>query len=159
MAGNYNHITLVGRLTKDPEIRYVASGTAVCSFSIAVNRKTKTSEEAMFVDIVAWNAGNRNLADICNNYLHKGMNVLIDGRLAIREYTTKDGDKRKATEVVCNDMQMLDSKNASGERGLPSGAPTGATQGSSRGAAPTQGRNNDGFHDDDEDSDLGEIPF
>ncbi len=114
MAGSYNHIVLVGRLTKNPEIRYVQSGNAVTSFSIAVNRRSKQGDEAMFVDCVAWNGQSRKLADICNDYLKKGMSVLVDGRLAIREYTNKDGEKRKATEVVINDMQMLDSKGASG---------------------------------------------
>jgi single-strand DNA-binding protein len=117
MAGSYNHIVLVGRLTKNPEIRYIQSGTAVTSFSIAVNRRSKQGDEAMFVDCVAWNGQSRKLADICNDYLKKGMTVLVDGRLAIREYTNKDGEKRKATEVVINDMQMLDSKNAGGANG------------------------------------------
>src|ERR1700722_8155200 len=117
MAGSYNHITLVGRLTRDPEIRYVQSGTAVTSFSIAVNRRTKQGEEAMFVDIVAWDSPGRKLAEICNTYLKKGMTVLVDGRLAIRSYETKEGEKRKVTEVVANDMQMLDSKGRSGGEG------------------------------------------
>jgi single-strand DNA-binding protein len=112
MAASYNHIVLVGRLTRDPEIRYVQSGNAVTSFSLAVNRRTKQGEEAMFVDCVAWNSPSRKLAETCNTYLKKGMNVLVDGRLAIREYTNKEGEKRKATEVVINDMQMLDSKGA-----------------------------------------------
>ena len=71
----------------------------------------------MFVDIVAWDSPGRKLAEICNTYLKKGMNVLIDGRLSIRSYETKEGEKRKATEIVCNDMQMLDSRNRSGEEG------------------------------------------
>ena len=114
MAGSYNHITLVGRLTRDPEIRYVQSGNAVTSFSLAINRKTKQGEEAMFIDIVAWDSPNRKLAEVCNTYLRKGMTVLVDGRLSIRSYETKEGEKRKVTEVVANDMQMLDSRNAGG---------------------------------------------
>jgi len=117
LAGSYNHITLVGRLTRDPEIRYVQSGNAVTSFSLAINRRTKQGEEAMFVDIVAWDSPGRKLAEICNTYLRKGMTVLVDGRLAIRSYETKEGEKRKVTEVVANDMQMLDSRNAGGGRG------------------------------------------
>jgi single-strand DNA-binding protein len=154
MAGSYNHITLIGRLTKDPEIRYVQSGTAVCSFSIAVNRKTKAGDEAMFVDCVAWNAGARNLADVCNNYLHKGMQVLVDGRLAIREYTTKDGEKRKATEVVLNDMQMLDSKKDGA--GAPTRELVGAGVGGASGATATNGG---GGGDFDDPSSGEEIPF
>jgi single-strand DNA-binding protein len=127
MAGSYNHITLVGRLTRDPEIRYVQSGNAVTSFSLAVNRRTKQGEETMFVDIVAWDSPGRKLAEICNTYLKKGMSVLVDGRLSIRSYETKEGEKRKATEVVANDMQMLDSRNrptnGDGDRYERPGAP------------------------------------
>jgi single-strand DNA-binding protein len=149
MAGSYNHITLVGRLTRDPEIRYVQSGSAVTSFSIAVNRRTKQGEEAMFVDIVAWDGPNRKLAEICNTYLRKGMTVLIDGRLSIRSYETKEGEKRKATEVVANDMQMLDSRNA--RTGDGEGGSGGSYGGGARaGAASTE------FGAEGEES---EIPF
>jgi single-strand DNA-binding protein len=147
VAASYNHIVLVGRLTRDPEIRYVQSGTAVTSFSIAVNRRTKQGEEAMFVDIVAWDSPNRKLAEICNTYLKKGMNVLVDGRLSIRSYETKEGEKRKATEVVCNDMQMLDSRNA-----RPDGDGGGGYE---RAGARAGGGDSAGMDDDG----GGEIPF
>ena len=71
MAGSYNRIILVGNLTRDPEIRYVQSGSAVTNFSIAVNRRTKGGDETTYVDIVAWDSGNYKLADICNTYLKK----------------------------------------------------------------------------------------
>jgi single-strand DNA-binding protein len=145
---SYNHVTLVGRLTRDPEIRYMQSGNAVTKFSLAVNRRTKDGEEAMFVDIVAWDSPGRKLAEICNNYLKKGMQVLIDGRLSIRSYETKEGEKRKATEIVANDMQMLDSRNSRGEGGGDfdrGGSPSYAGVGA-RGDA-------DGVDDD------GEVPF
>jgi single-strand DNA-binding protein len=145
MAASYNHIVLVGRLTRDPEIRYVQSGTAVTSFSIAVNRRTRQGEEAMFVDIVAWDSPNRKLAEICNTYLKKGMNVLVDGRLSIRSYETKEGEKRKATEVVCNDMQMLDSRNA---------RPGDSDGGGYERAGARAGGGGDASGDED-----GEIPF
>jgi single-strand DNA-binding protein len=148
MAASYNHIVLVGRLTRDPEIRYVQSGTAVTSFSIAVNRRTRQGEEAMFVDIVAWDSPNRKLAEICNTYLKKGMNVLVDGRLSIRSYETKEGEKRKATEVVCNDMQMLDSRNA-----RPGDGDGGGGGGYERAGARAVG--GDASADDSD----GEIPF
>jgi single-strand DNA-binding protein len=147
VAASYNHIVLVGRLTRDPEIRYVQSGTAVTSFSIAVNRRTRQGEEAMFVDIVAWDSPNRKLAEICNTYLKKGMNVLVDGRLSIRSYETKEGEKRKATEVVCNDMQMLDSRNARPGDGDGGG-------GYERAGVRTGGGDSSGM-----DEDGGEIPF
>ncbi len=133
MAGSYNRIILVGNLTRDPEIRYVANGSAVTKFAIAVNRRSKGADETMFVDCVAWDSGNYKLADICNNYLKKGMSVLVEGRLSIRSYETKEGEKRKATEVVCDNMQMLDSKaRANGEAG---GAPYSGSRSNAPAAA------------------------
>src|SRR5579871_3843547 len=131
MAASYNHVTLVGRLTRDPEIRYVQSGSAVTNFSIAVNRRTKQGEEAMFVDIVAWDSPGRKLAETCNTYLKKGMSVLVEGRLSIRSYETKEGEKRKAAEVVCNVMQMLDRANRGGDGGSYERAPAGVRNGAS----------------------------
>ena len=109
MPGNYNRVILVGNLTKDPATKTLGSGQTVCKFSIAVNRRTKTTDETMFVEIVAW----EKLADLCQQYLKKGRSVLVEGRLAIRSYEDKDGAKRKATEVVIDAMQMLDAKDAS----------------------------------------------
>ncbi len=157
MAGSYNHIVLVGRLTKDPEIKYVASGNAVTSFSLAVNRRTKQGEEAMFVDITAWDSPGRKLAEICNTYLKKGMTVLIDGRLSIRSYETKDGDKRKATEVVASDMQMLDSKNSGAGGGSGSGSYDRSNNtGGGAGAPRPAGGSGGGFEDEAMDD---EVPF
>jgi single-strand DNA-binding protein len=112
MAGSYNRIILVGNLTRDPEIRYVQSGSAVTKFAIAVNRRTKGADETTYVDIVAWDNGNYKLAETCNTYLKKGMSVLVEGRLVIRSFEDKDGNKRKATEVVIDNMQMLDRAGA-----------------------------------------------
>jgi single-strand DNA-binding protein len=114
MAGSYNRIILVGNLTRDPEIRYVQSGSAVTKFALAVNRRTKGGDETTFVDIVAWDSGNYKLAETCNTYLKKGMSVLVEGRLVIRAFEDKDGNKRKATEVVIDNMQMLDRAGAAG---------------------------------------------
>lgn len=112
MAGSYNKIVLVGNLTRDPEIRYVGSGAAVTKFTLAVNRRSKEKEEVDYIDIVAWDK----LAETCNTYLKKGMSTLVEGRLSIRSYETKEGEKRKATEVVCNSMQMLDRAGGGGGR-------------------------------------------
>jgi single-strand DNA-binding protein len=143
MAGSYNRIVLVGNLTRDPEIRYVdGGGKAVTKFALAVNRKTKQGDDTMFIDIVAWDR----LGEICNQYLKKGMSTLIEGRLAIRKYETKEGEKRTAVEVVASDMQMLDSKRMSnGEAG-------GSYAAGTRGAAPAGGGFDDAGMDD-------EIPF
>ncbi len=149
MAGSYNKITLVGNLTRDPEIRYVdGGGKAVTKFALAINRKSKTGDETMYIDIVAWDR----LGEICNQYLKKGMSALVEGRLVIRDYTNKDGEKRKAIEVVANEMQMLDSKGGGG------GAPReGGSFNGTRSSAPAAvgGGHEDGFGDDMD----GEIPF
>lgn len=117
MAGSYNRVVLVGNLTRDPEIRYVQSGSAVTKFALAVNRRTKNGDDTTFVDIVAWDSGNYKLAETCNTYLKKGMSVLVEGRLVIRSFDDKDGNKRKATEVVIDNMQMLDRAGAPGGGG------------------------------------------
>jgi single-strand DNA-binding protein len=132
MAGSYNRIVLVGNLTRDPEIRYVdGGGKAVTKFALAVNRRTKTGDDTMFIDVVAWDR----LGEICNQYLKKGMSALVEGRLAIRKYETKEGEKRTAVEVVASDMQMLDKKaGGNGDGGSYSrpaesaGAPVGAEE-------------------------------
>ncbi len=143
MAGSYNRIVLVGNLTRDPEIRYVdGGGKAVTKFALAVNRKTKGGDDTMFIDIVAWDR----LGEICNQYLKKGMSTLIEGRLAIRKYETKEGEKRTAVEVVASDMQMLDKRSANGDGG---GSYSG---GGSRAAVPAGGGA-------DEDGPDDELPF
>lgn len=107
MAASFNKVILAGNVVRDPEIRYVGSGAGVTKFSIAVNpnKRDAKPEDTLFVDIVAWDK----LAETCNTYLKKGSNVLVEGRLVIRSYDDKDGNKRKATEVVINTMQMLGS--------------------------------------------------
>jgi single-strand DNA-binding protein len=150
MAGSYNRITLVGNLTRDPEIRYVdGGGKAVTKFALAINRKTKGADETMYIDIVAWDR----LGEICNQYLKKGMSTLVEGRLSIRDYTNKDGEKRKAIEVVASDMQMLDSKGR-GEGGGSSYNGGGASRPAAGvGAATSAGDDFGGEAMDDE------IPF
>ena len=120
MAGSFNKVILVGNLVRDPEIRYVGSGAAVTKFTLAVNRRSKQQEETDFVDIVAW----EKLAETCNTYLKKGMSCLVEGRLSIRSYDDKEGQKRKATEVVISNMQMLDrqQKRDEGAEPFPNGA-------------------------------------
>ncbi len=110
MAGSYNRVILVGNLTRDPEIRYTQSGKAVTKFTLAVNNP-RNKEETTFVDIVAWDR----LGETCNTYLKKGSNTLVEGRLVIRSYDDKDGNKRKATEVVIDNMQMLGARQGGGE--------------------------------------------
>ena len=126
MAGSFNKVILVGNLVRDPEIRYVGSGAAVTKFTLAVNRRSKQQEETDFIDIVAW----EKLAETCNTYLKKGMSCLVEGRLSIRSYEDKEGQKRKATEVVIQVMQMLDrAQRPPGDEFVGAGAPVGAARG------------------------------
>jgi len=105
----YNKVFLIGNLTRDPELRYTTAGIPVARFSIAVNRvarKGAGESEVDFINIVAW----RRLAEICGEFLKKGRPVAVEGRLQIRTYTGKDGQKRTMTEVVADNMQMLGKK-------------------------------------------------
>lgn len=104
-----NKVILVGRLTRDPEVRYTQKGTAVASFSIAVNTGFGDNKRADFIPIVVWDK----LAEVCGNNLTKGRNVLVEGRLQISEYE-KDGQKRRTTEVVAQNIEFLDTKQAVG---------------------------------------------
>ncbi|GAC1567851.1 MAG: hypothetical protein NVS3B14_15160 [Ktedonobacteraceae bacterium] len=109
-----NKIMLIGNLGRDPELQVTSDGTPVTKFSLAVNRVTKTGsgerkEETEWFNIVAW----RQLAEICEKYLHKGSKVYIEGRITQRKYTDREGVQRTAVDVIANDMKMLDSKSAS----------------------------------------------
>ena len=122
---NLNKVMLIGRLTRDPEMRYTPSGQPVTSFSIATNRYgTGTDgDRREFTDyhnIVAWNMGKRNLAEIVAQYTKKGSLVYVEGRLQTRSWEGQDGQKRRTTEVVANDVQFLDSRGAGAGGGVGS---------------------------------------
>lgn len=107
-----NHITIMGRLTRDVELRRTGSGTPVASFTIAVDRdfgKTESGEkEVDFIDVVAW----RNTAEFVEKYFSKGRMAVVSGRLQIRNWTDKDGNKRRTAEVVADNVYFGDSKNS-----------------------------------------------
>ena len=112
-----NRVMLIGRLTRDPEMRYTPSGQPVTTFSIATNRYSVGPEgdRREFTDyhnVVAWNIGKRNLAELVANYLKKGSLVYVEGRLQTRTWEGQDGQKRRATEVVANDVQFLETRSA-----------------------------------------------
>lgn len=131
MAGSYNHIVLVGRLVADPELRQTQDGTPVTSFRIAVNRPKGRSgqEQTDFFGVSVW----RQRAEIAAKYLQKGKPVLVAGRLQIREYTDRDGNKRTAVEVTADDFQFMDSRpagdNGGGGGGSRQPAPAAAPSG------------------------------
>lgn len=111
MARSLNKVTLIGNLTRDPEMRYTPSGTAVVTFSVATNRQWKTEsgdtkEDAEFHRIVAWDK----LAEICSQLLKKGSKVYVEGRLQTRQWQTKEGQDRTTTEIVISEMMLLDNK-------------------------------------------------
>ena len=104
-----NHIVLMGRLTRDPELRRTGSGVAVASFSIAVDRDFAAQgaeRETDFVDIVAW----RNTAEFVSRYFTKGRMAVVSGRLQIRNWQDKEGNKRRSAEVVADNVYFGDSK-------------------------------------------------
>ena len=103
-----NHITIMGRLTKDPEIRRTGSGVAVTSFTIACDRDfgQDGQKETDFIDVTAW----RSTAEFVSKYFTKGRMAVVSGRLQIRSWTDKDGNKRKSAEVVADNVYFGDSK-------------------------------------------------
>ena len=110
-----NKVMLIGRLTRDPEMRYTPSGQPVTSFSIATNRYGggTDGERREFTDyhnIVAWNIGKRMLAELVAQYTKKGSLVYVEGRLQTRSWEGQDGQKRRTTEVVASDVQFLDTR-------------------------------------------------
>src|ERR1700730_15077090 len=114
----YNRIILIGRLTRDPELRYVPSGAPVASFTLAVDRPFRDQQgnrETDFIDIVAW----RKLAEQVSQYMYKGRMVAVEGRLQIRSYETQDGQKRKVAEVVADGIRFLDRGKSAGHAETP----------------------------------------
>ena len=113
MSKDLNKVQLTGRLGKDPETKYTAQGNAVTQFTVASNRRWRTADgqdqsDTEWFNVVAWNK----LGEICAQYLHKGSKVYIEGRLQTRSWDDQEsGQKRYRTEVIANDMIMLDSKN------------------------------------------------
>ena len=106
-----NRVILIGRLTRDPELRYVPSGKPVANFTLAVDRGRKGQDgkkETDFIDVVVWEKQAENVSQ----YLKKGSLCAVEGRLQIRSYTDKDNNKRKAAEVVASSVQFLDSKKS-----------------------------------------------
>jgi len=120
-----NVVCLLGRMVVEPELKHTQSGVAVCSFRIAVDRayQVKGQErQSDFINIVAW----RNTAEFVCRYFHKGQRIALNGSLQARDYTDRDGNKRTAYEVVCDNVHFAESRNG------------GATGGNYNGYAPAQ---------------------
>lgn len=158
-----NRIILMGRLTRDPELRHTQTGTPVASFSLAVDRdfKDRTTGEKTtdFIDIVAW----RQTAEFVSRYFTKGRLAVVEGRLQLRDWTDKDGNKRRAAEVVADNVYFGDSKRdaeaggyvaPTGGYGAPGGYAPPAAPASGAYAPPAAGDQFAELSDDD-----GELPF
>ncbi len=149
-----NRIILMGRLTRDPELRHTQTGTPVASFSLAVDRDFKdrsTGEKSTdFIDIVAWRA----TAEFVSKYFTKGRMAVVEGRLQIRDWTDRDGNKRRSAEVVADNVYFGDSKRDAegGSYGGYAPSPAASTAPMGGYGAPM----NDQFA---ELSDDGELPF
>jgi single-strand DNA-binding protein len=152
MAGDVNNVCLQGRLTRDPELRYTPGGTAVCDFRLASSRYYRDSndeqqEETLFVPVTVWGRQ----AENCGEYLEKGSQAIITGRLQLDEWETDEGENRSQIKVVANNVRFL---GAGGD--APSGPPSSGQSGGQ--GAPDQ-VGDSGMSDDDEDDDFSDIPF
>lgn len=119
-----NRIIVMGRMTRDPELRRTNSGTAVASFTVAVDRDFKSQsgeKETDFIDIVAW----RSTAEFVSKYFSKGRMAVVEGRLQIRDWTDKNGNKRRSAEIVADNVYFGDSKRDGGDNPDYAPAPSG----------------------------------
>ena len=157
MARSFNQVTLMGNLTRDPDLRHIPSGQSVCSFSLALNRSFKGSdgnwqEATDYVDVVAWGP----LGERVAQYVTKGRPVLVSGRLQSQSWE-KDGQKRTKVEVVANDVTFLGGRGEGGE----SGGGSSYTPSDSGNSKPAPKKEKDVVIEDigDEPINLDDIPF
>ncbi len=147
-----NQIVLMGRLTRDPELRHTQTGTPVTSFSLAVDRgytpKDGGERQTDFIDIVAW----RNTAEFVSKYFTKGQMAAVTGRLQIRDWTDRDGNKRRSAEVVADNVYFTESKR-SREAGA-SYSPAGRNDSAGDYQTPVTGSDFAELEEDD-----GDLPF
>lgn len=148
-----NHIVLMGRLTRDPELRHTGSGTAVASFTLAVDHdyaSKETGERGVdFIDIVAW----RSTAEFVSKYFTRGSMAVVSGRLQIRNWQDKEGNKRRSAEVVADNIYFGNSKRDSGNAGYSEYGGNSAPAGNSGFTAPSPAPSEFSMLEDD-DSDL-----
>ena len=114
-----NRVVLIGRLTRDPELRYTQSGVAIANFTLAIDRRFKNAQgekETDFIPCVVF----RQLAELCANYLAKGRLAAVDGRIQVSTYNDKDGQKRWTTEVIAEDVRFLSPKDGGSGNQEPS---------------------------------------
>ena len=132
-----NKVILLGRLTRDPEVRYTSTGRVVCQFTLAVDRPFTNQEgqrEADFIPVIIWGKQ----GETCGNYLTKGQRALVEGRMQVRSYDAKDGSKRYVTEVIADRFEFIESRkdSAGAQRPAANQAPA---QSAPRQQAPANG--------------------
>jgi len=162
-----NRVILIGRLTKDPELRYTPQGVAVTQFTLAVDRSfsgNREEREADFIPIVTW----RQLAETCANYLRKGRLAAVEGRIQVRNYENNEGRRVYVTEVIADNVRFLESANREGGGqgrdenfgGAPS-ASGGGYSGGNRSSGSRNSGSNDPFADDGRPIDISDddLPF
>lgn len=154
-----NNVTLVGRLTKDPDLRYTSSGTGVATFTLAVNRIFTSADgtrEADFINCVIW----RKPAETLANYAKKGVLIGVTGRIQTRSYDNQQGQKVYVTEVIADNFQMLESKKAdSSQNTQGSGASNNQTNNYTRNQQNTNSATADPFGNSSIDISDDDLPF
>jgi single-strand DNA-binding protein len=163
-----NRVILIGRLTKDPELRYTPAGVAVTQFTLAVDRQfsgSKEEREADFIPVVTW----RQLAETCANYLRKGRLAAVEGRIQVRNYENNEGRRVYVTEVIADNVRFLESANREGgaqgrdEQSGGSGNASGGGYGGGNRSSGSRnsGTNSDPFADDGRPIDISDddLPF
>ena len=152
-----NHITIMGRLTRDPEVRYTQSQIPVATFTVAVDRDFQSRDggerQTDFINCVAW----RQTAEFVSKYFHKGSMAVVSGRLQIRQYQDREGNNRTAAEVVADNIYFGESLRDSDNRGNSAAYGSGSTYGSSYEAPHTSVPAKGAF--DELGDDDGELPF
>lgn len=159
-----NRVILIGRLTRDPELRYTPAGVAVTQFTLAVDRPFTSQggeREADFIPVVTW----RQLAETCANYLRKGRLTAVEGRIQVRNYENNEGKRVYVTEVIADNVRFLES-NREGGAGVGGGTREespfgGGSGGNSRGGGFTRSNQDDPFSDDGKPIDISDddLPF
>ncbi|WP_029421726.1 single-stranded DNA-binding protein [Alicyclobacillus macrosporangiidus] len=142
-----NRVILIGRLTADPELRYTNSGTAVATFTLAVDRPRPNQSgerETDFINIVVW----QKLGELCAQYLHKGRMAAVDGRLQIRTYENRDGHKVRVAEVIAESVRFLDRADGNGKT-APAADAQKSKPAPAKPAPPANRFEDDPFADDD----------
>jgi len=165
-----NRVILIGRLTRDPELRYTPTGVAVTQFTLAVDRPFSSNQsnerEADFIPVVTW----RQLAETCANYLRKGRLAAVEGRIQVRNYDNNEGRKVYVTEVIADNVRFLESANSRNDGGMRDEIPSGPQGGGGGGAGGgryggsgggSRGGNQDPFSDDGKPIDISDddLPF